>query len=118
MRIREETEFRPKPMIAIGERPILWHIMKIYTQQDFHDVVICLGYKGDMITQYFLQYTLMHSDITISLNRNRKLTVHDAVPEESWCVTLAETGINAMTGARIKKIQKYVEDRTFMATYG
>ena len=118
MRIREETEFRPKPMIPIGERPILWHIMKTYGHYGFDRFIVCLGYKGDVIKQYFLHYSLMHTDFTIGIGKENKPKVHNTHPEESWKVTLAETGLNTMTGARIKRIENYVETDTFMVTYG
>lgn len=118
MRIREETEFRPKPMINIGDRPILWHIMKIYSHFDLNRFVVCLGYKGDSIRNYFLNFNLMHNDFTVSLGNQRRVAIHGSIPEKEWNVTLAETGLNSMTGARIKKIQAYVKNQTFMVTYG
>lgn len=118
MRLREETEFKPKPMVLIGEKPILWHIMKIYSQFDFNDFIICLGYKGEIIKEYFLQYKLMNSDFTIHLNREKETYFHNTNIKENWVVTLADTGTEAMTGARVKKIEKYIKTPYFMLTYG
>ena len=117
-RIREETEFRPKPMIEVGGKPILWHIMKIYSSCGFKDFVLCLGYKGEVIKNFFLEYDLVNSDWTISLG-NKKITHHEVFHDESdWRVTLAETGLDTMTGGRVKKIQKYIDGDCFMMTYG
>jgi len=116
-RLREETEYRPKPMVNIGRWPVLWHIMKIFSQSHFNDFVICLGYKGDMIKDYFLQYRMMSNDFTIHLNR-RKVDIHNEQGHTPWKVTLADTGIRSMTGSRIKQIQKYVKGDTFLMTYG
>jgi len=118
MRIREETEFKPKPMIQIGGRPILWHIMKIYAHYGFKEFVLCLGYKGDVIKHYFLDYEMMNNDFTIELGRRKSIQVHNHHPEEGWRVTLAETGLNAQTGARIKRIERYIDSDIFMLTYG
>lgn len=115
-RLMEETEARPKPMVEIGGKPILWHIMKIYESYGFNDFVICLGYKSHMIKEYFLNYYLYNSDITIELEKN-KVDVHFS-NAESFKVTLVDTGLNTNTAGRIKKIQKYVENETFMLTYG
>jgi len=117
-RLREETEYRPKPMVQIGTRPILWHIMKIYSHYGFNEFVICLGYKGHMIKDFFLNYEVMNSDITVSLGNCNDITLHNDHHERDWVVTLAETGEKAMTGARIKKIEKYIDGDTFMLTYG
>jgi glucose-1-phosphate cytidylyltransferase len=117
-RLREETEFKPKPMVPIGGMPILWHIMKMYSHYGIRDFVLCLGYRGDMIKQYFLNQELMSRDFTISLKGGKKI-VHDGVGGiEDWNITLAETGANAMTGARVKRIEKYIEGEEFMLTYG
>lgn len=118
MRLREETEFRPKPMVAIGERPILWHIMKGYAHHGFRDFVICLGYRGEVIRQYFLDYKVMHSDLTVDLAREGAVTLHDGAVAEDWRVTLASTGLDAMTGARLKKIERYIDADHFLVTYG
>lgn len=115
-RLMEETEARPKPMVEIGGKPILWHIMKIYEHYGFNDFVLCLGYKSHMIKEYFLNYYLYNSDVTIELDKN-KLDVHFS-NTESFKVTLVDTGLNTNTAGRIKRIQKYVENETFMLTYG
>lgn len=115
-RISEESHLKPKPMIEIGEQPILWHIMKHYSRYGFNEFVICLGYKAYVIKEYFADYFLHTSDITIDLEKN-KMTVHNNY-SEPWKVTLVDTGLNTMTGGRIKRIQKYVNDETFMLTYG
>lgn len=115
-RISEESHLRPKPMIEIGGKPILWHIMKIYASQGFHDFVICLGYKGYMIKEYFLNYYLHHSDITIDLATN-DLNIHDTF-SENFKVTLVDTGLNTRTAGRLKRVRKYVDDAPFMLTYG
>jgi len=117
-RLREETEFRPKPMVQIGNRPLLWHIMKIYASYGFKDFVICLGYKGDIIKEYFLNYEMMNNDFTINLGNREKIQIHNDHDENSWQVTLANTGEETQTGARVKKIEKYIDDDMFMLTYG
>lgn len=115
-RLREETEYRPKPMIEIGEKPILWHIIKMYSSYGFNDFVICLGYKGYVIKEYFSNYFLHQSDVTMDLGKN-KMEVHDSHAEQ-WRITLVDTGLNTMTGGRIKRIKKYVGNDAFMLTYG
>jgi glucose-1-phosphate cytidylyltransferase len=118
-RIREETEFRPKPMVEIGHKPILWHIMKIYAFYGFNDFILCVGYKGEMIKEYFLNYEIMNSNFTIELGSNRKnIQIHDSHVKDTWRVTLADTGNTAMTGARLKKIEPYIETDNFLMTYG
>jgi glucose-1-phosphate cytidylyltransferase len=116
-RLREETEYRPKPMVLIGGRPILWHIMKIYATHGFTDFVICLGYKGDVIRDYFLNYETRNRDFTITLGCG-KVETHDSHAEDGWRVTLADTGEKTMTGSRIKRIQHYLGGEPFMVTYG
>ncbi|BBB90411.1 MAG TPA: glucose-1-phosphate cytidylyltransferase [Methylomusa anaerophila] len=116
-RISEESHLKPKPMIEIGERPILWHIMKLYSHFKFNDFVICLGYKGYMIKEYFADYFLHGSDVTFDLSNN-KLKIHSSAEVESWKVTLANTGLDTLTGGRIKRIKKYIGEETFMLTYG
>lgn len=115
-RLGEETSIRPKPMVEIGGKPILWHIMKIYSYYGFNDFVILAGYKCEHIKHYFLNYYALMSDFTINLADNN-LTVHrnDAEP---WNVTIVDTGVETLTGGRIKRAQKYLEDDTFMLTYG
>ncbi len=115
-RISEESHLKPKPMIEIGGKPILWHIMKNYSHYGFNDFVICCGYKGYLIKEYFLNYFLYNSDITVEL-KNNKVDVHFA-NTESFTVTLVDTGIQTNTAGRIKKIEKYVSGETFMLTYG
>ncbi|GAU75650.1 glucose-1-phosphate cytidylyltransferase [Fusibacter sp. 3D3] len=117
-RISEESHLRPKPMIEIGERPILWHIMKTYSHYGFNEFVLCLGYKGHMIKEYFANYFLYGSDITFDLASNNKMEIHSCESVEPWKVTLANTGLDTMTGGRIKRIQKYVGNEPFMLTYG
>ena len=116
-RISEESHLRPKPMIEIGGQPILWHIMKIYSHYGYNDFIICLGYKGHMIKEYFADYYLHTSDITFDFRHNNEMIVHNNVAEP-WRVTLVDTGWYAQTGARIKRIQKYIGNEPFMLTYG
>ena len=115
-RLQEETESKPKPMIEIGGKPILWHIMKTYSHYGFNDFVICLGYKGYIIKEYFKNYFLHQSDVTIDLEKN-DMQIHKNY-SEPWRVTLADTGDDAMTGGRLKRVQKYIGDETFCLTYG
>jgi glucose-1-phosphate cytidylyltransferase len=115
-RISEETSNKPKPMIEIGGKPILWHIMKIYSSYGIRDFVICLGYKSYMIKEYFANYFLHMSDITIDMENNR-VEVHQN-SAEPWRVTLVDTGENTMTGGRLKRIQSYIGTETFLLTYG
>ena len=115
-RLSEETSLKPKPMVEIGGMPILWHIMKIYSSQGFNDFVICLGYKGYLVKEYFANYFLHKSDVTISL-KNNSLKVHDS-QAEPWNITLVDTGMNTMTGGRIKRIAQHVNGERFMLTYG
>lgn len=117
-RLKEETEFRPKPLVEVGERPILWHIMKIYAHYGFKDFILCLGYKGEMIKEYFLNYEATNNDFTISLGKPNVIQFHSGHLEHDWNITLVNTGIDAQTGARIKKIEKYIDGDTFMLTYG
>lgn len=118
-RLREETEFRPKPMVPIGGKPILWHIMKTYASQGHTEFILCLGYKGDMIKDYFRNYLWNTSDVTLSLGRNPAIQYHDNHGEENWTVTLAETGADSMTAYRVRQIRKYLEaDESFLLTYG
>jgi len=117
-RLREETEFRPKPLVDIGGRPILLHIMKLYAHHGFNEFVLCLGYKGSMIKEHFLNYEAMNNDFTVSLGATRSIRHHGTHDEEGFTVTLADTGLDAMTGSRLKTVERYVEGGTFMATYG
>jgi glucose-1-phosphate cytidylyltransferase len=116
-RISEESHLKPKPMIEIGEQPILWHIMKGYAAHGFDDFIICLGYKGYYIKEYFAHYFLHESDVTFDFRNGNQRTIHSHTAEP-WSVTLANTGINTMTGGRVKRIRKYVSDDPFLLTYG
>lgn len=115
-RLREQTEFMPKPLVQIGDKPILWHIMKIYAHYGFKDFVLCLGYKGEVIKQYFYEYKMLNCDFTINLG-NGDIVIADPVHED-WNITLAQTGVDAMTASRVKKIEKYIDGSLFMLTYG
>ena len=118
-RLREETEYRPKPMVPIGSRPILWHIMKTYAQHGHKDFILCLGYKGDMIKDYFRNYLWNTCDTTLRLGRDPGAQFHSNHDEEDWSVTLADTGENSMTAYRIKLIERYLgSDERFLLTYG
>lgn len=116
-RISEESHLKPKPMIGIGEYPIIWHIMKHYSHYGFNDFIICCGYKSFVIKEYFASYYLYQSDVTFDFSNNNEMILHNNVAEP-WRVTLVETGIYTQTGGRIKKIQKYISDESFMLTYG
>jgi glucose-1-phosphate cytidylyltransferase len=117
-RIREETEFRPKPMVEVGGRPILWHIMKHLSFYGINRFVICIGYKGDIIKDYFLNYRSRNNDFTVSLGSQDELVFHSDHQESNWTVTIAETGPTTMTGGRVFAIQKYVQGERFLCTYG
>lgn len=115
--MEKETEYLPKPMLTVGGKPIIWHIMKIYSHYGFKDFILCLGYKGEIIRDYFANYHRLNCDFTVNL-KNGEITFHHDHPETDWNVTLAETGADSMTGARIKRIEKYVKTPQFLATYG
>jgi len=117
-RLREETEFRPKPMVEIGGKPILWHIMKIYAHYGFKDFILCLGYKGEMIKEYFYNYEVLNNDFTIELGNQKNIEVHRNHGEKGWRITLADTGDKALKGARLKRVEKYIDGNQFMVTYG
>ncbi|MCP3892869.1 MAG: glucose-1-phosphate cytidylyltransferase [Desulfobulbaceae bacterium] len=117
-RLREETEFRPKPMVEIGGRPILWHIMKTYAHYGYIDFILALGYKGEMIKEYFYNFDVLNNDFTIELGNKKGIQVYSHNPEKDWRVTLADTGNNALKGARLKRVEKYIDDDQFMVTYG
>jgi glucose-1-phosphate cytidylyltransferase len=118
-RLREETEFRPKPLVEIGSRPILWHIMKSYSHYGFKDFVLCLGYKGYMIKEYFMNYRLMNNDFTLRLDGSHQPLIRGrSENDEDWVITFAETGNEAMTGARVKRVERYIKGNHFMLTYG
>lgn len=116
-RISEESEYKPKPMIEIGGMPILWHIMKEYSYYGFNEFIICAGYKQQIIKEWFRNYFLYTSDITFDLTEEYKMVVHDK-HTEPWKVTVVDTGLNTLTGGRIKRVQKYIGDHPFMMTYG
>ena len=115
-RLSEETGVRPKPMVEIGDKPMLWHIMKIYSAHGINDFIICLGYKGHMIKEYFSTYTLQMSDVTFDL-RNNDVKVHQN-GTEPWTITLVDTGQSTMTGGRLKRVASYIGNETFCLTYG
>lgn len=117
-RIREETEFRPKPMVEIGGKPILWHLMKNFAAQGVSEFVICAGYKGEQIKSYFLNYAALNADFTITLGDRSSLRVHDAHLEADWIVTVADTGSATMTAGRVERIERYVRGERFVVTYG
>lgn len=118
-RLREETEYRPKPMVPIGNRPILWHIMKIYARHGHRDFILCLGYKGDLIRDYFRNYLWHTCDATLTLGRNPSVEFHNHHEEEDWRITLAETGEDSMTAYRLRQVEPYIGgDESFLLTYG
>ncbi|MCK5541073.1 MAG: glucose-1-phosphate cytidylyltransferase [Desulfobacterales bacterium] len=117
-RLREETEFRPKPMVNIGDKPILWHIMKIFSCFGHSDFVLPLGYKGEMIKEYFWHYELMNNDVTIELGKQDSCCLHNCHDEAGWEITLVNTGEKTLKGGRLKRIEKYIKDDAFMLTYG
>jgi glucose-1-phosphate cytidylyltransferase len=115
-RLSEETEMRPKPMVEIGGRPVLWHIMKIYSSHGLNDFIVCCGYKGYMIKEYFANYFLHNSDVTFDMTSNRMSVHHNHA--EPWKVTLVDTGENTMTGGRLKRVRDFLDDEDFCFTYG
>ncbi len=115
-RLSEETVLRPKPMVEIGEKPVLWHIMKIYSAYGFNDFIICLGYKGYIVKEYFTNYFLHQNDVTVDV-KNNSATFHQN-SAEPWKITLSDTGEKTMTGGRVKRIKEYTDNKTFMLTYG
>jgi len=117
-RLREETEYKPKPMVEIGGRPFLWHIMKIYAHYGFRRFILCLGYKGNVIKEYFLNYEAMSNDFTIQLGQQNKILCLSNHAEQDFQVTLVDTGLHTMTGGRIKRIENLIDTDTFMVTYG
>ena len=117
-RLREETEIKPKPMVEIGGKPIIWHIMKTYSSFGIKDFVICAGYKSEVIRNWLVNYEFINSDFTIKLSGKSEIIFHNKLDESDWSVTLADTGQNTMTGGRIKKIEKYLQGETFFCTYG
>ena len=119
-RLREETEYRPKPLVEVGDRPILWHIMKHYAHFGFDDFVLCLGYKGAMIKDYFLNFRAQTHDFSLRLGDHASLRIHDgAAPEDNFAVTCADTGLDTMTGGRLRRVGRYLNaDEPFFLTYG
>ncbi|WP_026503624.1 glucose-1-phosphate cytidylyltransferase [Butyrivibrio sp. NC3005] len=116
-RISEESHLKPKPMIEIGEKPILWHIMKEYSARGFNEFIICAGYKQHIIKEWFANYYLYNCDVTFDLTRDNHMTIHNN-SSEPWKVTVVDTGLNTMTGGRIKRVQKYIGNKRFMLSYG
>lgn len=117
-RLREETEYKPKPMVEIGGKPILWHIMKHYAHFGYKEFILALGYKGNVIRDYFLNYNKYNSDFTVDLSKNGNVEVHSNNISEDWKVTLVETGAETMTGYRVKQCARYITEDKFMLTYG
>ena len=117
-RMKEETEYRPKPLVEIGGKPVIWHIMKIYAHYGFKQFILCLGYKGNMIKEYFRNYAALNNDFTIQLKNHNDIQFHSNHEETDWQVTLVDTGEEAQTGARIKRVGKYIDSDLFMVTYG
>jgi len=117
-RLREETEFRPKPMVPIGDRPILWHIMKTYAHYGFKEFILCLGHKGEIIKEYFRNYHWNTSDVTLKLGPRSQIKYHNEHDEEDWTVTLIDTGQATQTGGRLKRVLPYIDADTFLLTYG
>jgi len=117
-RLREETEYRPKPMVPVGGRPILWHIMKLYAKHGHKDFILCLGYKGEVIKDYFRNYLWNTSDVTLRLGKQPEIRYHNSHEEEDWTVTLLETGLETQTGGRLRRALAHVPDEDFLFTYG
>ena len=117
-RLREETEFRPKPMVPVGGKPILWHIMKNFSSFSLNNFVVCAGYRGEVIRQYFRDFETMNSDFTVRLGSKPEIKSHGKLEESGWTVTVADTGQDTMTGGRLFKVKDYVGDETFICTYG
>lgn len=117
-RISEESAFRPKPMVEVGGKPILWHIMKEYSHYGFNEFIICAGYKQHIIKEYFNNYYLYNSDITFDFSEGKNTRCYEHIGSEPWKVTIVDTGLNTMTGGRIKRVRDYIGNETFMLTYG
>jgi glucose-1-phosphate cytidylyltransferase len=117
-RLREETEFRPKPMVPVGGKPILWHIMKTFAYYGHEDFIVCTGYRGDYIRQYFHEFEAMNSDFTVKIGSKERISTHGSLEESGWEVTVADTGAETMTGGRVSRVRDYVDEETFMCTYG
>lgn len=116
-RMREETEYRPKPLVPVGGKPILWHIMKIYSSYGINDFILCTGYKSEMIKQYFMEMYWRNNDFTLHINGDNRIDFH-TVEKENWNVTIIDTGLETLTGGRIKQIEKYIKEDNFLMTYG
>jgi len=116
-RMREETEYRPKPLVDIGGKPIIWHIMETYSHYGINDFILCVGYKGDMIKQYFMDMHWRNNDFTLFTNCEGKIQYHSK-QEENWSITIVDTGLETMTGGRLKQVEKYIDQEDFMFTYG
>ncbi|WP_238883209.1 glucose-1-phosphate cytidylyltransferase [Clostridium sp. YIM B02551] len=116
-RMREETEYRPKPLVLVGGKPILWHIMKLYSHYGIDEFILCLGYKGDMIKQYFMEMYWRNNDFTLNINGHKEIEYH-TVEKEKWKITFVDTGLETLTGGRLKKIEPYIDEDSFMLTYG
>jgi glucose-1-phosphate cytidylyltransferase len=117
-RLKEETEYRPKPMVHLGSRPVLWHIMKTYAHYGHTEFVLPLGYKGEVIKEYFYHYEMMNSDVTVELGNRSGIQFHQQHDETGWKVTMADTGENTLKGGRIKRVERYIGNEPFMLTYG
>jgi len=117
-RLREETEFRPKPLVEVGGRPIIWHIMKHLSSHGISEFIVAVGYKGDAIKRYFLEYDARSNDFTIELGAQRSLTLHGHHEESNWKVTVADTGLDSLTGDRVLNVARYLDDEPFLVTYG
>jgi glucose-1-phosphate cytidylyltransferase len=117
-RLREETEFKPKPMVEVGGKPIVWHIMKIYAHYGFRRFILCLGYKGGIIKDYFLNYEAISNDFTICLGKKNRISFQSNHKEQDFEITLVDTGLHTMTGGRVKRIEPYIDAEFFMVTYG
>ncbi len=117
-RLREETEFRPKPMVKIGTKPVLWHIMKIYAHYGFKDFVLCLGYRGEVIKEYFYNYEIYNEDFSVRLGEQKKIELHSSNNKLDWRVSLVDTGEQALKGARIKRVEHLIDGDEFLLTYG
>lgn len=117
-RMAGETEYRPKPLLTIDGKPMIWHIMKFYSSYGFNDFVLCIGYKGEMIKQYFMEMYWRNNDLTVHIDKNQKIEYHTSEEEENWTITIVDTGIKTETGGRLKSVEKYINEENFMFTYG
>lgn len=117
-RLREETEYRPKPMVEVGGKPILWHLMKIFAHHGVTDFIVPIGYLGHIIKEYFLNYEALNSDFTVQLGRRHETRLYTSHPESDWSVTVVDTGADTLTGGRVKRIEPFVDEDVFMVTYG